>query len=372
MAKAVYPYNNTLQKPATNMTKGNFGLWYNKLIPISNFDSCKASDEKGDENSAVVYYFEKYGNIDKKIISTLLDNKHQEQCGFCAAWSSVYETVFLNARLKTPLITGIGETHPHEVSIVFDHNLGIPYIPASGVKGLVRFAHTLGLIDKIPNGSLIDRDKEGKPCPTHFDDEEEWTGVSQLFGTQEKRGSVIFLDAYPEKFPDLHVDIINPHYSEYYSDDTNSKPPADYWNPVPLKFLTVAKDTAFAFRALVDKRDEDLAAKVITAYTRALTQEGVGAKTAVGYGIFEIENIANKIAPAKPQIAGKKPVDKFITAIKILKHNDMGGIGSRIDDALKRLESNEDKQQFARAVREHMGKAFGKSKAEVKLKRFLV
>jgi len=31
--------------------------------------------------------------------------------------------------------------------MTFDHNLGIPYIPASSIKGIVRFAHTLDLIE---------------------------------------------------------------------------------------------------------------------------------------------------------------------------------------------------------------------------------
>jgi len=44
---------------------------------------------------------------------------------------------------------------------------------------------------------------------------------------------------------------MNPHYSPYY---TEGKPPADYHNPIPIKFLTVAKETTFIFRVLIDKR----------------------------------------------------------------------------------------------------------------------
>ena len=369
----VYPYYEELQNLVPTMKKGNFGLWYNKFIPIKNFDSCKASDERGNENNAVSYYYDKYNSIQKDTINKLLDKKHQDQVDFYTALSSRYESVVFTAQLKTPLITGIGETHPHEVSMVFDHNVGIPYIPASGIKGIVRFTHTLGLIVKIPDDKLVELDKDGKPCPPHFDDEENWTGVPQLFGTQGQRGSVIFLDAYPEKMPELHIDIMNPHYGDYYGDDTYRTPPADYLNPVPLKFLTVAEGTVFIFRVLVDKEIAGLKDKVKTALKKALTEEGVGAKTAVGYGIFDIWDSAEKREKEKvaPQIEKPTALNNFIAEIKRLRPMDAGPIGSKIDQALKALETDEEKRQFTHAVKKHMGNVFKKSKAKNKLERFL-
>lgn len=67
----------------------------------------------------------------------------------------------------------------------------------------------------------------------------------------------------------------------------------------------------------------------------------------------------------------EKVIDKYIAAIKILKPTDAGPMGNKIDEALKKLESEEDKKLFAQAVKSHMGKAFKKSKAETKLKSFL-
>lgn len=279
-----YPFYRELQDVAQNMSTGNYGLWFNKFVPISNFNECKASDEKGNKDKAVSYYHDKYKQVKKNEINLLIDQRHFDQAEFCNALSSKYETVVFKARLKTPLITGIGESHPHEVSMVFDHNLGIPYIPASGIKGIVRFVHTLGLIPDIPPDKIKTDEKTGQQS---FNDEEIWTHIPDLFGTQEKRGSVFFLDSYPEKMPDLHVDIMNPHYGDYYSDDNNTKPPGDYLNPNPIKFLTVAIDTVFVFRALVDKKHPELTDMVKAAFKNALTEEGIGAKTAVGYGLFE-------------------------------------------------------------------------------------
>lgn len=277
-----YPYYNELQRLVPSMTSGNFGLWYNKLIPLNDFNSCKASDARGNENNAVPYYCQQFSNTRKDAIRTALERKHRDQACYCDTFSSKYASVIVKAKLTAPLITGIGESHPHEVSLVFDHSMGIPYIPASGIKGIVRFVHTLGLLTHIPQ-EMIKFDKNGK---AFFDDEENWTYVPQLFGTQKSRGNVFFLDAYPENVPELHVDIMNPHYGKYYSDDQNRTPPADHLDPNPIKFLTVSKGTVFIFRALVDKEKPEFVEKVKTAFVKAITEEGVGAKTAVGYGLF--------------------------------------------------------------------------------------
>ena len=56
----VYPYYAELQHITRDMNKGNFGLWYNKFIPVNNFNDCKASNQEGDENNAAPYYRKQY------------------------------------------------------------------------------------------------------------------------------------------------------------------------------------------------------------------------------------------------------------------------------------------------------------------------
>lgn len=273
-----YPFYQLLQDESKNMSNGNFGLWYNKFIPLSN--AFKAADGRGDDKRAAEFYFERYGQINKNNHASLLKFKHDNQQKYCESFPSVgYELIQIEATLASPLVTGIGESHPNEVSMVFDHNLGIPYIPASGVKGIIRFAHTVSLIpEALQRGEV---DEKGR-----FDDEQDWTLIATMFGAQKRKGQVIFLDAYPNSVPQLHVDIMNPHYGPYYSDGL---PPADHHNPTPIKFLTVAPGTTFIFRAIA-KKEKDLPQKVHTAIEKALTEEGVGAKTAVGYGRFDIKH----------------------------------------------------------------------------------
>ncbi|WP_277950180.1 type III-B CRISPR module RAMP protein Cmr6 [Dissulfurispira thermophila] len=114
-------------------------------------------------------------------------------------------------------------------------------------------------------------------------------------------------------YPQLEVDVMNPHYGDYYQGKEKSNkpvPPADYLNPNPIPFLTVGKDTKFEFTVgmkklkqareilkngssrliseceglTVEKKLHEIA---ISWLKKALTQHGIGAKTAVGYGYFE-------------------------------------------------------------------------------------
>jgi len=364
-----YPFPEKLRAESLNMSKGNFGLWYNKFIPLSN--AYKPADESGKDTMPVEYYFTRYGQMKNHAVD-MLKRKHKDMDDYCASFpSDKYEEIVIYAILTTPLITGIGESHPHEVSMVFDHNMGIPYIPASGVKGIVRLAHTLSIfLDE--NGKVKEPYKDQEYLDETKEDIPDIFGGEKNIADQEKekkiilRGRVVFLDSYPAKIPDLHIDIMNPHYAPYYSE---SKPPADHYNPTPIKFLTVAKDSTFVFRAVAEKK-ENLPEKVRSAFIKALTEEGVGAKTAVGYGRFEITSIDEKrqyATSTKRERTITSQLEKWYERLKQTKPNDAGRIGAIINSALGELESEEEKREFAEAIKEHMGKNFKKSKAKKKL-----
>lgn len=300
----VYPYYDGLKDAMQSCFKGNFGLWYNKLIPLKDFKSLKVCDDQANTDKPVEFYLRNYDrlNCNNSVLKNLIEQKHIDQSEFCDAYSSIYEKIVFKVKLKTPLLTGSGESHPHEISMVFDWNMGIPYIPASGIKGIVRFAHTVDLI-------LSDREeffKEDKSGRQYFDDEEEGTNIPKLFGTQSKKGRVVFLDAYPEAVPALHIDILNPHYGEYYSDDET---PTDNSEPVPVKFLTVARDTVFIFRALVEKDKEELTKRVKYVFRKVFEEEGIGAKTAIGYGRFNIVDESEASCVTKHEEEQKKELE---------------------------------------------------------------
>ena len=323
-----YPYSTQLQKAAELFNRGNFSLWFNKLIPLNNERNCKACNKQGNDKEAVQYYESFYNGLKNNIaLKNLLDAKQRSQQQFCKIYEKAgYEIIKYHAELKSPLITGIGQTHPNEVGMVFDHTMGIPYIPASSVKGIVRFAHMLELIKSDNIEEYKKSDKGGE----YIDESDLETKIPAIFGgdadgekegkekTKKLKGKVIFLDAYPDKVPDLHVDIMNPHYGLYYSDENGETPPADYLAPTPIKFLTVKQGTVFTFRALAPK-GSDFIEPVKTAFQKALEDEGVGAKTAVGYGRFEIQRLADlKDAKNICETKKKTPLDDNESKAKVI------------------------------------------------------
>jgi CRISPR-associated protein Cmr6 len=362
-----YPYSNQLQTAAKSFNKGNFSLWFNKLIPLNNERNCKACNKQGNDKEAVQYYESFYNGLkNNTALKNLLDAKQKSQQHFCEIHEKAgYELINFKAELKSPLITGIGQTHPNEVGMVFDHTMGIPFIPASSVKGIVRFAHMLELIKSEDLDEYKKTDKEGE----YIDESNLKAKIPAIFGgdadeekkggkkTKKLKGKVIFLDAYPEKIPALHVDIMNPHYGEYYSDENGKIPPADYLDPTPIKFLTVKQGTKFIFRALLPK-DSDLLETVKIAFKNALENEGVGAKTAVGYGRFEIQNTKEKNSlSAQQQLQAKTPLEKMLDNLMLIKNTESGRIkGEIINNMEKELENNEDKATVAKAIKDKLDK----------------
>jgi len=179
-------------------------------------------------------------------------------------------------------VTGLGRNHPVENGFVWHHTLGVPYIPGSSVKGLVR------------------------AWATSWDsgwgsEEEKLEVLSRIFGPRRSKGhsvgSVVFLDAIPVKPVQLKADIMTPHYGPYYQGD---KPPADWHSPVPIPFLVVDDKQEFQFGIMPRRPQEDEDIKDCETASHwlieALENIGAGAKTSVGYGRFE------HIVPRSPAI----------------------------------------------------------------------
>ncbi len=146
---------------------------------------------------------------------------------------------------------------------------GLPIVPGSALKGAAR-----------AYAKLV----EGKT-----DDDDDLIAV---FGTTEKAGSVIFFDAIPLKPPKFQLDIMNPHYPNYYDNrggtSQNLAPPADWDSPRPVFFLTVRETPylfAIAARSEQGNRLLDLAEHWLKG---ALRELGIGAKTSADYGYWAI------------------------------------------------------------------------------------
>ena len=173
-------------------------------------------------------------------------------------------------------VSGLGMGHVLETGFVWHKILGVPYLPGSSVKGMIR------------------------AWAVQWDDETK-EEVNRLFGDSKDigAGSLIVFDAIPLEKPGLEVDIMNPHYGDYYSKKKMKvtlagrvqeidTPPADYLSPNPIFFLTVASGISFKFALAVrrGKGTNDDLIKGFELLEEALENIGAGSKTAVGYGHF--------------------------------------------------------------------------------------
>jgi len=287
--------------------KGNFGLWYNKYIPLcdeGSKDAFKPCGRNGDKEGAVAYYCDMYGRL-KQNAGTLIEKKQRDQSAYLKSMERRFAVLQFSAVLSSRLITGLGQSHPCETSIVLDHTTGVPYIPASTLKGIVRLGCTIEVIndDNYSSGEFYGEDKNGRFL------REEKTPVRELFGYQDDSddgklttsGGVVFLDAYPAEPPSITADIINPHYSKYYQEKI---PPADNQDPVPVKFIAVEKGAVFVFRMLIENDSANHIELLKNGIERALYVEGIGAKTAAGYGRF------SSIKWGEPQAGAGKSLSK--------------------------------------------------------------
>lgn len=161
-------------------------------------------------------------------------------------------------------VTGLGRSHPLENGFAWHHTLGVPFLPGSSVKGMVRSWAEFWLNENNENKEVVER----------------------IFGAQGAVGTVIFLDALPAAPVKLEREVMTPHYQDYYGKP--ECPPGDWYDPNPINFLTVATGQSFVFGVAAREPDEgsaDLAA-VLEWLTQALADIGAGAKTAAGYGRF--------------------------------------------------------------------------------------
>ena len=199
------------------------------------------------------------------------------------------------------LLIGIGNTHKAnnietgsgnektgaEIKLGFtlDYVTGLPVIPGSTVKGVLRSAfrcypdYVAGILKE---GGVINADV------TEL--------LKSVFGGADDIGKVVFFDAIPIKAGKkgclLGLDNITPH-----SDPLKS--------PIPLKMLKVIPNVVFLFRfgfEWWDSKNEVTAERLKDAFKTILTVLGIGAKTNVGFGVMESAEIQQPYYYLEPKL----------------------------------------------------------------------
>lgn len=220
----------------------------------------------------------------KKTFSATLDllkKKNRQQMDYIEALSSQDIATFtFEVQSTSPFITGLGSGHPTETGMILDRNIGVPYIPASSIKGVLRLACAINLAESN------EKYKESGIVPDDDENLVKYFGSMSQDTDKQSRGQLMFLDAYPKDKVTLKVDIMNPHFGKYYSGENNQ--PVETESPVPIKFLTVAKGTTFVFRCafIPLKKDTCDENEIKAMFKTAFETVGFGGKTAIGYGRF--------------------------------------------------------------------------------------
>jgi CRISPR type III-B/RAMP module RAMP protein Cmr6 len=208
----------------------------------------------------------------------------------------------ITARLEGRLAINLAEGLIQNGGINLDRIFGLPLINGSSIKGVARTAALEELKNATAGADQNGTDEKLKTFVRVFGaGESDWKGDlarfadidrDRVFGHQRlklplaQKGAVVFLQATPVNAAQIVVDITNVHTPDYYRTG-NARDLANE-RPQPHSVPAVERDAEFAFPILLNAMSNDTALlEAAHGYLKkALEQNGLGAKTAAGYGWF--------------------------------------------------------------------------------------
>lgn len=191
------------------------------------------------------------------------------------------QTLLAEATVAGRMAVGLGGETVLETAIAIHRTWGVPYIPGSALKGLTASAARLRLESPLTKDS---------------------TEYRLLFGEQDNAGYVTFHDALWKPFRrverkgqvelveltelPLMQDVMTVHHADYYgwNGKGDPAPPADWDDPNPVPFLTAHGTYLLALTG--PPGWVELAFQILR---DALENDGIGAKTAAGYGRMNVK-----------------------------------------------------------------------------------
>ncbi|MEI8633107.1 type III-B CRISPR module RAMP protein Cmr6 [Vibrio sp. PP-XX7] len=171
--------------------------------------------------------------------------------------------------LENRLLIGLTGNGALETGCSLSRNYGMPYIPGSSLKGVVRAWAEAQLFNA-----------------EYADD------LAELFGTRNSdkldrvSGLVTFHDAWwiPQGSDKPFVlDVVTTHHQAYYNGQQDK--PSDKDSPIPNHLLAVQGSFLFVLEG-----EAEHVAFCQTMLTHALQSQGIGAKTAAGYGYMTLNS----------------------------------------------------------------------------------
>ena len=305
------------QMPTSPALSAHKGLWFERFFDQYDHNWAVMQDGKKNWINAMSGFC---GDSD------LLKTACQGQKSLCCMLAGQV------AELKTTwhFATGLGNPHPVENGFAWHPTLGVPYLTGAAVKGLVRTWVEAGWMEFAGINEMEKKKNRHAVLYRWFGSEvvdpkdraklreKDFPPPVKGDCPDTKAGMFIFFDAIPVAPVKLACDVMTPHYGQWYEsgesikiiDNEPEKVPADWHSPVPVPFLVV-KEASIMFSIAPRRKPRpgsehtEITAelgKVMLALTDALQYLGAGAKTAVGYGRFEVDKEAiNKHEQAAKQ-----------------------------------------------------------------------
>jgi len=213
------------------------------------------------------------------------------------------------AEVQGRMVVGLGAESILETAITLHRTYGVPFIPGSALKGLASAAaHRF-----LANDEWRKKPKTHMQGPTH----------EIIFGNTNTAGFVTFHDALlvPEgdQMP-LDLDVMTVHHRDYYGN--GKSPPADWDSPNPVSFVTARGTYLIALEG-----PEEWTRAALDILAVALQEDGIGAKTAAGYGRLRIEGYKTPAERYQEELEKKKRQEEQRQAREKNIENLMKGLG---------------------------------------------
>lgn len=268
------------------------------------------------------------------LVTVLQTVKAPEGYGrFFKRWKSGLETLkpctrMVEAKVLGRMVVGLGAESVLETSIALHRTYGVPYIPGSALKGLAAAAAH----------KFLENDKWKKPSA----DKEIGESHRVMFGDTESSGYVTFHDALwiPEgdgRSLPLDLDVMTVHHPDYYQGKENA-PPADWDSPTPVAFVSAQGKYLLAVTG-----PEEWVGAALEILAEALERDGIGAKTAAGYGRMKVPLEKKPSLPPKPNWEAR---------VRSIGH---GNADHEVPRLLKEL-TGDDRRAAAKAIIERLEK----------------
>lgn len=199
-------------------------------------------------------------------------------------------------QLEGRLAINLADSLIQNAGMCLDRTFGLPYIPGSAVKGVAR----AGALEELRAAASAEqarlfplfRDIFGT-ADCDFARDGELVDFQKYLPDEalNRRGRISFLSAHPINEARVVVDLTNVHYPKYYQTGDPRHLGSGGETPQPNPFPVVERGARFAF-CLVANRPEvpgEILAQARRWVEKALTERGLGAKTAAGYGWFSLQ-----------------------------------------------------------------------------------